>query len=174
MMTIDIKVKERTVVKPAEKTPRQSLWLSDLDLLYDEGRGVFLYVYKSNGATSFFNSALLKEALAKVLVPYYPIAGRLRHGDVDGRLEINCNEQGVLFIVAESSSVIDDIGDLMTSPELRRLAPQAPDYSAGISSFPLLVFQVCIIYIFFFFWATREIFESQKLKENSMVGNMIK
>ena len=148
-MTIDVKVKERTLVKPAEKTPRQSLWLSDLDLLYDEGRAACLFCYKSNGASDFFDSAVLKEALAKVLVPYYPIAGRLRHGD-DGRLEINCNEEGVLFIVAETNSVMDDFGDFMTSPDLLKLNPPKPDYSAGISSFPLLVLQVSIIYLYGF------------------------
>ncbi|PON77785.1 Transferase [Parasponia andersonii] len=140
-MTIDIKVKERTLVKPAEKTPRHSLWLSDLDLLYDERRAACIYFYKSNGASNFFDLAVLKEALARVLVPYYPVAGRLRHDD-DGRLEINCNEEGVLFIVAESSSAIDDFGDLITSPELPKLTAPAPDYSAGVSSFPLMTLQI--------------------------------
>ena len=148
-MTIEIKIKETTVVKPAEKTPRQSLWLSDLDLLNDEGRATVVYFYKSNGDPNFFDSAVLKEALAKVLVPYYPIAGRLRY-DNDGRLEINCNEEGVLFVVAESSSAIDDIGDLIASPELQKLTPPNPDYSAGISSFPLLVLQVFIYNIHIF------------------------
>ncbi|XP_062074457.1 shikimate O-hydroxycinnamoyltransferase-like [Humulus lupulus] len=147
---MDIKVKERTLVKPAEKTPRRSLWLSDLDLLYDEGRSACLYFYKncSNvvddgaGASKFFDSTLLKEALAKVLVPYYPVAGRLRRRHDDGRLEIDCNDEGVLFIVAEANVVIDDLGDFSTSPELPKLTPPSSDYSAGISSFPLLVLQV--------------------------------
>ncbi|PON53386.1 Transferase [Parasponia andersonii] len=141
MTMIDIKVKVKTLVKPAEKTPRRSLWLSDLDMLQEEvRRATVLYLYKNDGASNFFDPTHLKEALAKVLVPYYPIAGRLRRVD-DGRLEINCNEEGVLFIVAESGSVIDDLGDFQTSPELTKLT-SASDYSAGISSVPLLVLQV--------------------------------
>ncbi|XP_062074472.1 shikimate O-hydroxycinnamoyltransferase-like [Humulus lupulus] len=149
---IDIKVKERTLVRPAEITTRRSLWLSDLDLLYNVGTATCLYFYKNcsnvvdgavDGAYSKpFDSTLLKEALAKVLVPYYPIAGRLRQRHDDGRLEIDCNDEGVLFVTAETSAVIDDLGDFCTFPGLLKLSPPPSDYAAGISSFPLLVLQV--------------------------------
>ena len=127
-------------MKPAEKTPRRSLWLSDLDLLYNELHIAIVYFYKPNGASNFFEASLLKEALSKVLVPFYPLAGRLRH-DNDGRLEIECNEEGIVFIEAESSSILDDFGDFLPTPELRRLVPTV-DYSAGISSYPLVLIQV--------------------------------
>ncbi|XP_062090006.1 shikimate O-hydroxycinnamoyltransferase-like [Humulus lupulus] len=137
-----IKEKESSMVKPAEKTPRRRLWLSILDMMINSHTHVpILYFYRSNnGASNFFDANILKQALSKVLVPFYPIAGRLRL-DGGGRTEIDCNEEGVLFVTAETTAVIDDLGDFAPSQELRRLTPTV-DYSLGISSYPLLLSQV--------------------------------
>ncbi|KAL0342194.1 UNVERIFIED_CONTAM: Shikimate O-hydroxycinnamoyltransferase [Sesamum calycinum] len=69
-----------------------------------------------------------------------PHGGRLKR-DKDGRLEIDCNAEGVLFVEAESDAVVDDFGDFAPTLELRRLIPPV-DYSQGISTFPLVVLQV--------------------------------
>ncbi|KAF4368582.1 hypothetical protein F8388_018706 [Cannabis sativa] len=88
---------------------------------------------------SFFDTELLKHALAKVLVPFYPLVGRLRY-DNGGRLEINCNLEGVLFMVAETESVMDDLVGCAPTVELLKLTPFI-DRSAGVSSFSLLAAQ---------------------------------
>ncbi|KAL5574432.1 hypothetical protein UlMin_016131 [Ulmus minor] len=102
-----------------------------------------VYFYRrpsGGGAANFFDAAVLKKALSKILVPFYPVAGRLRRDD-RGRIEIDCNAEGVLFVEAETDAVIDDFGDFAPTPELKRLIP-AVDVSGGISSYPLLVLQV--------------------------------
>lgn len=86
------------------------------------------------------DSNVLKQALSKALVPFYPMAGRLRRDD-DGRIEIDCNGEGVLFVEAETTSVIDDFGDFAPTLELRRLIPTV-DYSGGIHTYSALVLQV--------------------------------
>ncbi|KAF4368584.1 hypothetical protein F8388_018708 [Cannabis sativa] len=91
---------------------------------------------------SFFDTELLKHALAKVLVPFYPLVGRLRY-DNGGRLEINCNLEGVLFMVAETESVMDDLVGCAPTVELLKLTPFI-DRSAGVSSFPLLAAQISL------------------------------
>lgn len=138
-----INVKETTMVKPAEETPRHVLWNSNLDQLvprYMHIPTVYFYRPKAGGHDNFFDPTILKEALSKVLVPFYPMAGRLSSLD-NGRIEINCNAEGVLFIEAETNSVLDDFGDFSPTPELRILIPKV-DYSGGISSYPLLFLQV--------------------------------
>lgn len=86
------------------------------------------------------DSQVLKEALSKALVLFYPMAGRLKR-DEDGRIEIDCNGQGVLFVEAHTNSLIDDFGDFSPTLELRQLIPSI-DYSKGIETYPLLVLQV--------------------------------
>ncbi|KAJ7962737.1 hydroxycinnamoyl-CoA shikimate/quinate hydroxycinnamoyl transferase [Quillaja saponaria] len=135
-----VNVKESAMVRPSEETPRRALWNSNVDLVVPNFHTPSVYFYRPTGASNFFDAKILKEALSKALVPFYPMAGRLRR-DEDGRVEIDCNGQGVLFIEAETSGVIDDFGDFAPTLELRQLIP-AVDYSRGIESYPLLVLQV--------------------------------
>ncbi|KAL5549954.1 hypothetical protein UlMin_000130 [Ulmus minor] len=128
------------MVLPAKKTPRHTIWLSSFDLTNIHIYSTIVCFYRHNGASNFFDTALLKESLSKALVPFYPIAGRYKH-DHNGRLEINCNEEGVLFAEAETNSTIDDLGDFALSPELKKLFPTV-DQSGGVSSFPFLIVQV--------------------------------
>ncbi|XP_059640448.1 shikimate O-hydroxycinnamoyltransferase [Cornus florida] len=135
-----IVVRESTMVRPAEETPRQGLWNSNVDLVVPNFHTPSVYFYRPTAAADFFDATVLKHALARALVPFYPMAGRLRR-DEDGRIEIDCQGQGVLFVEAETDSVVDDFGDFAPTLELRQLIP-AVDYSAGISSYALLVLQV--------------------------------
>ncbi|KAJ4957770.1 hypothetical protein NE237_024881 [Protea cynaroides] len=134
-----IEVKESTMVRPAQDTPQIKLWNSNVDLVVPRVHTSSVYFYRPNGSSNF-NASVLKETLSKALVPFYPIAARLSR-DGDGRVEINCNGEGVLFVEAETSSVIDDFGDFAPTMELKQLIP-AVDCSGDISSYPLLVLQV--------------------------------
>lgn len=135
-----IEVKESTMVKPAAETPQQRLWNSNVDLVVPNFHTPSVYFYRPTGSPNFFDGKVLKEALSKALVPFYPMAGRLCR-DEDGRIEIDCKGQGVLFVEAESDGVVDDFGDFAPTLELRQLIP-AVDYSQGIQSYALLVLQV--------------------------------
>lgn len=135
-----ITVKDSTMVIPAEETPRGSLWNSNVDLVVPSMHTPSVYFYRPTAASDFFDARVLKEGLSKALVPFYPMAGRLRR-DEDGRIEIYCNAEGVLLVEAETTAVIDDFGDFAPTLQLRQLIP-AVDYSGGIESYPLLVLQV--------------------------------
>lgn len=135
-----ITVKESTMVRPAGETPICNLWNANVDLVVPRFHTPSVYFYRPTGASNFFDPQILKEALSKSLVPFYPMAGRLKR-DEDGRIEINCNAQGVLFVEAETDAVIDDFGDFAPTLDLKKLIPTV-DYSGGIESFPLLVLQV--------------------------------
>ncbi|GMI93050.1 hydroxycinnamoyl-CoA shikimate/quinate hydroxycinnamoyl transferase [Hibiscus trionum] len=137
---MEVTIKGSTIVRPAQETPKGSLWCSNLDILTTYHLPM-LYYYKPNGCSDFFDPGRLKEALCKILVSFYPIAGRLGY-DKNGRLEISCNAQGVLFVEAETTSIMDPlIADFSENSQVFRLVPEV-DYSGGISSFPLLVVQV--------------------------------
>ncbi|KAM1011602.1 hypothetical protein ACFX13_047698 [Malus domestica] len=146
-MAVNVSVRETTIVKPAEETPKQVLWMSNLDLVILSKHTPSVYFYRrsqtgGHPTSPFFDPELLKGALSKALVPFYPLAGRLQQNET-GRSEINCNGEGVLFVVAETASVLENFGDFAPTPEFRKLIPVV-DYSAGISTYPLFVVQVCV------------------------------
>ena len=135
---VTINVKKTTMVKPAEKTPRRSLRLSILDRMNNHPlHNTFVQFYRPrpsasagdrDGDSDFFAADILRESLSKVLVAFYPMAGRYRGTDDGLGIEIDCNEEGVLFVEAESSSAIDDFGHI----SLRR-------QSSGSSCPPLTI-----------------------------------
>ncbi|TVU00609.1 hypothetical protein EJB05_53944, partial [Eragrostis curvula] len=114
-MECKVQVKESSFIAPSEVTPTNGLWLSSID------HTLVVYFYRagadvnSNSEGAFFDVARLKKSLAKALVAFY-----LLGVDADGRIEIKCNSEGVLFVVADSELTVDDF-DIKPSPELRRM-----------------------------------------------------
>ncbi|KAL0557933.1 hypothetical protein IC582_006491 [Cucumis melo] len=89
------------VIRPANPTPKHSLYLSNLD---DQSflRFAIKYVFLFEKGVSLCN---LKRSLAIVLEHYYPFAGRLRVSggggssslEFDRKLEVDCNGEGAVF-----------------------------------------------------------------------------
>jgi hypothetical protein len=87
---------EPAVVRPCQPTPRHTLYLSNLDdQRFLRFSIKYLYVF---AATAAVPTDALRAALARVLVDYYPLAGRLRPSDDnEGKLVVDCNAEGALF-----------------------------------------------------------------------------
>ncbi|CAL1414973.1 unnamed protein product [Linum trigynum] len=137
-----VTVTETTIVRPFSETPREKIWLSNMDLLHGRIHLPTIYLYKPDGSAgdNFFDGKALKEGLAKVLVTFYPAAGRLAK-DEKGRIEIDCNGAGVLFREAVTDLAMSDLGEFMPGTDLLQFVPRV-DYSADMSSYPLFVTQV--------------------------------
>lgn len=135
-----INVRESSIVRPAEEMPKSILWISSLDQLMSSNHMKSVYFYQSNGLANFFDTKVMKEALSRALVPFYPMAGRLSN-DQNGRKEIDCNGEGVLLVEADTTSLVDDLGDFRPTSELEKLVPTMKDFN-DISSIPLLLLQV--------------------------------
>ncbi|XP_062092466.1 alcohol acyltransferase 9 [Humulus lupulus] len=107
------RVKEAVVVTPSEPTPTRVLPLSAIDSqLFLRFTIEYLLIYKpsrpglEHGPTL---ARVLKSALSKALVPYYPLAGRVRtRPDGSGQLEVVCRAQGAVFIEAISDRTVSD------------------------------------------------------------------
>ncbi|XP_020089929.1 hydroxycinnamoyltransferase 4-like [Ananas comosus] len=127
-----VEVVRSELVVPNEETPKHRIWLSNLDLAARRGYTPTVYFYRPNGDPDFFSAEALQAALSKVLVPFYPFAGRLaedRENDGDGRIEIDCSAEGALFVTARSDRyTLDDLSDFAPSEEMRNLfVPPAGD-----------------------------------------------
>lgn len=96
MATVELFTSE--VVVPAEETPPSTVWLSNLDLASRRGYTHRVYFYRPNGEPGFFAADVVKDNLARALVAFYPLAGRLGL-DGAGRVQIDCTGEGAVFVV---------------------------------------------------------------------------
>ncbi|CAN1172951.1 Alcohol acyltransferase 9 [Linum perenne] len=102
--TASVDIKEATIIKPSNPTPSHILPLSSLDSqLFLRFTIEYLFVFNSSDQPPLFTQRL-KLALSNILVPYYPLAGRVRFSPDASNLEVNCQSQGVLFVEAVSDS----------------------------------------------------------------------
>ena len=129
---MQITLRNREIVKPAVPTPHHKMWMSNLDLVMPCIHTPSVYFYRPNQSPDFFDAGKLRTALAETLVPFYPLAGRLAV-DSDGRTEIDCNDEGVLFVQAEATeTTIDDLGDFTPTKNLNKLIPSVARGDASL------------------------------------------
>ncbi|KAG8084200.1 hypothetical protein GUJ93_ZPchr0010g8000 [Zizania palustris] len=139
-----VRRKPAVLVPPAGPTPREVKKLSDID----DQDGLRYHIpaiqfYRSSAALRGREPAtVIRSAVARVLIHYYPLAGRLR--ELEGRkLAVDCTGEGVLFIEADADVRLDHFGDDLQPPFpcLEELLFDVPGSSAVLDS-PLLLFQV--------------------------------
>jgi len=142
---VGIKVKqgEPTLVPPSEDTQKGLYYLSNLD----QNIAVIvqtIYCFKADDRGNESAAEVIKEALARVLVHYYPLAGRLTISP-EGKLIVDCTGEGAVFVEAEAECDMEEIGDI-TKPDpvtLGKLVYSVPG-AKNILEIPPLVAQVCL------------------------------
>ncbi|KAJ6802826.1 omega-hydroxypalmitate O-feruloyl transferase-like [Iris pallida] len=140
---IQVKQGEPTLAAPSEETPKGLYYLSNLD----QNIAVIvqtIYCFKSGGDEGSAERAaeVIKEALSRVLVHYYPLAGRLTIS-TEGKLVVDCTGEGAVFVEAEADHDMEEIGDI-AKPDpvtLGKLVYDVPG-AKNILEIPPLVAQV--------------------------------
>ncbi|VFQ83381.1 unnamed protein product [Cuscuta campestris] len=132
------------LVAPKTETPREKKLLSDID---DQASLRYqlpvLWFYEAKPSMRGVDPAtLVRDGLAKALVFYYPLAGRLYEGP-NKKLIVDCNGEGVLFVRAEADVNLAKLGRFVQAPcpYLKKLLYHVPG-SDGITGTPLLLIQV--------------------------------
>ncbi|XP_051129631.1 methanol O-anthraniloyltransferase-like [Andrographis paniculata] len=84
----------------------------------------------------------IRDALAKALETYYPLAGRVFEGP-NRKLMIHCNNEGALFVRAEAHVKLEQLGDGLRPPFhfFEKLLADVPGSGAIIGT-PILYLQV--------------------------------
>ncbi|KAM7276155.1 hypothetical protein ACFE04_018021 [Oxalis oulophora] len=150
-LNIPIKIDKILTVTPAGDIPTNfgdTLYLSNLDDTI--GARVFtptVYFYQSNDSISTCKSSavkILSDALAKVLVAYYPLSGRLRE-TANGKLEVFFGpNQGALMVEAHTNVSLSELGDLaVPNPAWLPLIYRFPsEEHFQVLNMPLVIAQV--------------------------------
>lgn len=143
-MIFRVKRCEPELVVPENPTPPGIKKLSNID--DQEGfRFNFpvMFFYKSSPSMRGQDPVgVIRGGVAKALVYYFPLAGRIVEG-AERRLMVNCSGEGVLFVEADANVMIEQLGDsvLPPCPLKEELLHDVPG-SEGIIGCPLLLIQV--------------------------------
>ncbi|XP_031263715.1 brassinosteroid-related acyltransferase 1-like [Pistacia vera] len=140
-MDLQITLKETVTVRPCEQSNTQTIDLSGLDrmspaILY------MIFFFKSQLKKEIDHVERAKKALQKVLSQWYPAAGRFKFHGTTGKLEIDCNDEGVAMVTALTKSRLEELGCLHEyKPCYEKLVPKLPEAN-DISENPLVVVQM--------------------------------
>lgn len=141
MASFTIKKGDRIRVSPAEETEKGLYYLCNLD----QNIAVIvrtIYFFKSESKGNGDAVEVVKDALEKLLVHYYPLAGKLTISS-EGKLIVDCTGEGAVFLEAEADCEMEEIGD-MSKPDpsaLGKLVFEIPE-AENILQMPLMAAQV--------------------------------
>lgn len=139
-MTFSVIRSSRSLVRPSEKTPEGTLLdlsiIDRLPVLRCNTRTLHVFRHGPEAAR------VIREALSKALVPYYPLAGKLKESS-QGQLQIECSGEGVWFVEASADCTLYGVNylddDIVSIPYDELLPDHIPE-NEGID--PLVQFQV--------------------------------
>ena len=105
-MRVEVEVISNEHIKPTSPTPTHLHYyqLSFLDQIFPPVYASFIFFYTKNDTYSKIStditksfSSVLKQSLSDVLTRYYPLAGRVKDN-----INVDCNDEGVLFHEAQA------------------------------------------------------------------------
>ncbi|KAG6541183.1 hypothetical protein Mapa_017417 [Marchantia paleacea] len=122
----DVKITQTAVchVKPALQVEEHWFPLSNMDRLMPSVYEHAYFVYESTKGRAFGDIvASLKRTLSEVLVPYYPLAGRMRNPE-EGIYNVHCDGTGAEFAEAYADCDLEELDYHQPGPVLgKKLAP---------------------------------------------------
>ncbi|KAL6006895.1 hypothetical protein ACLOJK_032391 [Asimina triloba] len=108
-LNFPVQVNRAELVKPHTSTPREFKYLSNIDDQMGLRNHIpFIHFYPGIGCGKEDPVHIVREAVSRALVPYYPIAGRLRNAD-KGKLVVDCCGQGVIFREANAGITLAEL-----------------------------------------------------------------
>ncbi|KAG9134710.1 hypothetical protein Leryth_001020 [Lithospermum erythrorhizon] len=141
---MNVNIKNFELIKPAKPTWSGILSLSELDQTGIITHVPTFYFYRPPQAWLTPEDPItktFKTSLSKVLVHFYPLAGRLSR--INGwRFELDCNAKGVQFLEAETEERLDRLGDFAPSPLFVNLSPRLNYSETSIQELPIALVQL--------------------------------
>ncbi|KAH9309801.1 hypothetical protein KI387_037712, partial [Taxus chinensis] len=121
-------LKDPVNVVPAEETPKEVLYLTnidDQDIIRVTLQTLHVYAASANFSGAY-PAEVIRNALSKALVYYYPLAGRMRKTH-SGKLEVNCTGEGAVFVEANANCSVEEGGYMaQITPSMKQLLYEFP------------------------------------------------
>nr|GMD21518.1 vinorine synthase-like [Ipomoea batatas] len=139
-MKVEVRSKEisKEMIRPTRESRLKNYKLSLVDQTALNFRVPFVLFYNSPTSNSNPTIDELKKSLSKALSLMYPLAGRMK----EDKVTIECNNEGVEFIVAD---VAENLSCLLENPKMeafRELIPRTAAYEPRPEGKVLLMIQV--------------------------------
>lgn len=127
LSSLSVTTLQPIMVAPAENTPKEVLYLSNIDtqaILTTTWQT--LHVYGACPTNHGDPAHVIRQAISKALVYYYPLAGRMIK-NADGRLEVWCTGEGAVFVEGSANCSLEEVGYLaQLAPCLKKLLYEYP------------------------------------------------
>ncbi|KAK9091664.1 hypothetical protein Sjap_024841 [Stephania japonica] len=126
-MEFSICVREAELVRAAGPTPQEIKYLSNIDDQMSLRHHIpFVHFFAPKpGSTTKDPCGLIKMALSRTLMYYYPLSGRLRSSSSsgnEGKLVVDCCDEGVMFREADADITLEKL--MMVEGGLKPPFPQ--------------------------------------------------
>lgn len=149
---LSVSIRRSIIVRPKTLQPPKLLNLSNLDrqcpaLMY------LVFFYKPPLSNNFSKNEIslgrvfdsLRLDLEETLSVWHPAAGRLSLNQEDGKLDLWCNNEGVVLAEAVAQVKVSELGDLSQYNEFFEKLVYKPDFDGNLSKMPLVVAQVSVL-----------------------------
>ncbi|CAF2045221.1 unnamed protein product, partial [Brassica rapa] len=130
--------KQPTLITPSSPTPNHTLYLSNLDDHHFLRFSIkYLYLFQKSPS-----SLALKDSLSRVLVDYYPFAGRIKVSADKTKLEVDCNGEGAVFAEASMDITRQEFLEISRKPKSSWRKLLFKVQATGFLDIPPLIIQV--------------------------------
>ncbi|OAY65361.1 13-hydroxylupanine O-tigloyltransferase [Ananas comosus] len=104
-----VKVGEQQLIQPETPTPYETKYLSNIDDQAGLRNHIpFVHFYRGRARDRCDPVPIIRQALSRTLVHYYPLAGRIRNTE-KGKLVVECTGEGVVFREADADVTIKQL-----------------------------------------------------------------
>lgn len=142
LQDMKVTIHKTSMIFPSKQIEKKSLFLSNIDRVLNFHVKTVHFFEANKDFPPQIVTKKLKKALEDALVAYDFLAGRLKMNTETNRLEIDCNAEGVGFVVASSEYKLNQIGDLAyPNQAFAQFVHNAKDF-LKIGDLPLFVVQV--------------------------------
>ncbi|PNX97681.1 omega-hydroxypalmitate O-feruloyl transferase-like protein [Trifolium pratense] len=137
-----VTIHKTSMVFPSKQTENKSSFLSNIDKVLNFDVRMVQFFEANKDFPPQIVPEKLKKALEDALVAYDFLAGRIKMNSETNRLGIDCNAEGVGFVVASSEYKLDQIGNLAyPNQAFAQFVHKTKDF-LKIGDVPLCVFQL--------------------------------